>query len=167
MSSVSSKIEPDVPSDGAILERAMSYGNTAIFTIELQRRRLKTEEPEDNVFILRYTIDFEFLVVALYRLKRSAELASKVPSVRVHMETAIKEFEGALPFLREIRNVGEHFDDYAVDGQRRRHKNVSRRQLQVSKWDGKTYYWLGHEVDIDAAFKAAKNLFLAIKGSLR
>lgn len=134
------------------MERAKSYGNIAIFTIKLQHRRLQTEEPEDNVFVLRYTMDFEFLVVALYRLLRSARLASSVPLVKDHMKTAIEEFEKALPFLREIRNVAEHFDDYAVDSHRCHHKNISRRQLQVSKWDGKTYWWLGHEVDTDAAF---------------
>jgi hypothetical protein len=169
-----SVIEPDITSDGAILERAKSYGNVAIFTIKLQHRRLQTEEPEDKVFVLRYTMDFEFLVVALYRLLRAAQLASRVPLVNKHMETAIKEFKDTLPFLGEIRNVAEHFDEYALDGSRiavgkkdrRQHKNISRRQLQVSEWDGKNYIWLGHEVNINVAFTAGEKLFLAIKKSL-
>jgi hypothetical protein len=167
-----SELKPDIPSDGAILERAKSYGNIAIFTVKLQHRRLQSEEPEDEVFPLRYTMDFEFLVVALYRLLRSAQLASQVPLVKKDMETAINKFKMSLPFLTKIRNVAEHFDEYAlddhpnVDKRKRRHKKVSRRQLQVSKFDGKTYSWLGESVDIDATLKAAESLFLAIKESL-
>jgi hypothetical protein len=51
----------DKPSDGAIVERALSLANDAMFTVKLQHRRLRTDEPEDEVFFFRRSADFQFL----------------------------------------------------------------------------------------------------------
>src|SRR5579859_2833960 len=55
------------PSDAAILERAKSLSNEACFTVSLQHRRLRTTEPEDQVFVFRWWADLQFLIVALRR----------------------------------------------------------------------------------------------------
>jgi len=62
-----------------------------------------------------------------------------------------------------MRNVGEHVDDYALD--RGRHKEVNRKMLQVSQWDGTTYHWLNHELNVDVAFKAAFELYSAVRAA--
>lgn len=151
------------PSDTAILERVKSLSNRAIFTIALQHRRLRMEETEDNDFIFRFQADLEFLMVALRRLRRAAELAARVPFVQDVLRTAIDDFDSALPDLVKMRNVSEHFDDYALDSPRRRHRDVRRGQLQVGSWDGTEYEWLDGSLNIDTAHEAAERLFLAIK----
>ena len=44
-------ISDDGPSNEVILERAMTFGRSAMFTVALQHRRLRTREPEDGTFI--------------------------------------------------------------------------------------------------------------------
>ena len=150
------------PSDGAILERAKSLCNDACFTVALQHRRLRTTEPEDEIFVFRWWADLQFLIVALRRLRRSAQLAARVPSVSEKLKIAIREFDKTLPNLAKMRNVGEHIDDYALDSPKRHHPDVNRRQLQVGAWDGKIFSWVG-DLDIDVALGAAEELFEAVK----
>jgi hypothetical protein len=153
------------PSRAAILERARSLANEAVWAVALQHRRLRTQEPEDDHFVFRYVTDLQFLIVALRRLRRAAELAARAPDVSADLGAAVNAFDSALPALAVMRNVGEHIDEYAVDHPKRRHRKVDRRQLQVSVWNGSTYQWLGHELDIDAALTAAENLYHAIKSA--
>lgn len=68
--------DADKPSSAAVMERAFSLVNEAMFTVELQRRRVRSEEPEDSRFPARWWADVQFLIVAL---RRAAELASGVP----------------------------------------------------------------------------------------
>jgi hypothetical protein len=142
------------PSDAAILERAKSLCNEACFTIALQHRRLQTTEPEDEVFVMRWWADVQFLIVALRRLRRSAELAARVPSISGDLRAAIRKFDNALPTVAKMRNVGEHIDNYGVDAPKRHHPDIDRRQLQVGTWDGTVFRWLGSELDIDDAMQA-------------
>jgi hypothetical protein len=45
--------KPNGPSDAVIMERARSFANEAMFTVALQRRRIRSSEPEDDVFGMR------------------------------------------------------------------------------------------------------------------
>ena len=142
----------------------MSLASEAMFTVELQRRRAKGMEPEDDTFANRWWIDLQFLIVALYRLRRVARLAENVPSVRATIAAAGATFDQRLPTLTNMRHVMEHFDDYALDVGR--NVKVSRHDLQVGTWDGKVWQWsqIG-QVDVDDAFDAAKVLYKAIIGA--
>lgn len=153
------------PSDEAILERALSLANEAMFTVALQVRRLSSEELEDQVFVFRWWADLQFLVVALRRLQRSAAIALQVQVAAARVADALAEFELALPGLPVMRNVGEHTDAYAVDSPSRHHQFVDRRMLQVGEWDGRTYTWLRDaagqpmRLDVQDARAAAEELF--------
>jgi hypothetical protein len=147
----------------AILERAKSLTNQACFTVALQHRRIRSDESEDETFIFRWWADFQFLVVALRRLRRAAQLATNVLEAHAAITAALVDFDAALPGLATMRNVGEHIDDYALDAPKRHHRNVTRGQLQVGSFDGTVFKWLGHQLDIDAALEAAEKLFQAVK----
>jgi len=164
---VSSHAEEDRPSDGAALERAYSLVNEAMFTVALQRRRVRSAEPEDDRFVFRWWADMQFLIVALRRLRRAAALASCVPFANESVTAALKDFDSALPTLRIMRNVGEHIDDYALDNPRRVHKQVGRRSLQVGTWDGTTYEWLDMRLNVDDAYDAAESLHAAVRGVIQ
>lgn len=151
------------PSGAATLERAKSLANEAMFTVALQRRRIRSDEPEDNVFVMRWWADLQFFIVALRRLRRAAELACKVSSAKPGLVLAVKAFDGVLPCLSVMRNVGEHIEDYAVD--EGRDSRIDRRQIQVGTFDGVKYEWLGKSLNIDVAHDAAAELFAAISAA--
>lgn len=146
------------PTHEATIERAISLSNIAIFTIELQHRRIGSQEPEDTEFLFRQWADFHFFIVALQRLRHSAKIATKVPKVSSFISEAINKYDADLPFLKTMRDVAEHIEEYAFSAGL--HTNIYRQQLQVgSVTDGKIFNWLDMEVDIDRAFEVAKNLF--------
>ena len=150
------------PSHAAILERARSLCNEARYTVALQFRRLGCVEPEDAQFIFRWWADLQFLVVALRRMRRAAELCSRAaPEVRA----AIADFDRALPCLAKMRNVGEHIDAYALDDPKRHDHSIDRKQLQVGTWNGIVFQWLGCELDIGVAVKATESLWEVVAGA--
>jgi hypothetical protein len=150
-------------SDTAILEDAKSFCNDAMSTIALQYRRLRIEEPEDSGFVFRYQADLEFLIIALRRLRRTAELAARVLFVEDVLRAAINNFDQALPDLVKMRNVGKHFDEYVLNNPRRRYRDVQGGDLLVNRWNGTQYEWLGRSLNIDIAHQAAEELFIAVK----
>ena len=143
------------PADGATYERARRRANFLMWTVALQRRRLKTNEPEDDEFIFRRWADRDFLVVALTRLRRAAILAAKVPALTGAMQKALTNFDAALPTLKKVRDVSEHFDDYAMD--RGHDRRISRMSLESDVIDD------GFQRYADAAVLAAEELFKDIQ----
>jgi hypothetical protein len=151
----------DGPSDIATYERARRLANLAMWTVALQRRRLKTNEPEDGQFLFRRWADFQFLIVALWRLRRAADLAAKVPALVGAMRDALREFDTALPSLKKMRDIAEHFDDYAME--RGRHRTVSRESLEVGVIGDSVFQWLDQEINADTALAASQQLFVSIQ----
>lgn len=151
------------PTSEATYERARRRANIAVWTIHLQCRRLTSVEPEDSDFLFRKWADFEFLVVALSRLRRAAALAARVPEIASRLTSAIARFDSSLPHLKTMRDVAEHFDDYALD--RGRKSEIHRQQLEVSgmSMDGATLEWLGGSLNIEQASAASDSLFAEIK----
>jgi hypothetical protein len=73
------------------------------------------------------------------------------------MQIAITDFDAALPTLKNMRDVAEHFDDYAID--RGRDSTVSRKSLEVGVIGDAIFEWLGHKLNADEAVSAARRLF--------
>jgi len=135
----------------------------SMWTIGLQCRRLRSAEPEDQEFLFRKWADFDFLIVALTRLRRAGKLASEIPETREVMVLALVDFDSALPQLKKFRNIAEHLDEYAID--LGNNKSVRREALEVSSLsaDGTVLEWLGHKLNADDALLASRILFDAIK----
>jgi hypothetical protein len=91
----------DKPTDAGTAERARSLANEAVHMVALQRRRLQSDEPEDETFIFRRWADFQFLIVSLRRLRLAALLAAIPDSNRAVIKKAIIEFDEALPDLQK------------------------------------------------------------------
>jgi len=155
------------PSGAATYERARRLANVAIWSVELQCRRLRGTEPEDATFVLRKWADFGFLVVSLIRLRRAAQLAARVPEIEPALGNAIKQFDRALPGLKTMRDVAEHIDDYALD--QGRTTSIVRQSLEVStlEEEGPTLHWLGATLNALHALQASQRLFAAIKEGSR
>lgn len=154
------------PTAAATYERARRLASIAIWAVQLQSRRLRAAEPEDADFVLRKWADFDFMVVALVRLRRAARLAAQVPELESSLLAAIETFDSTLPGLKRFRNVAEHIDDYAVD--RGREQSVGRQSLEVSSFDaeGPTLHWLGSALNATEALQLSERLFAAIKDGL-
>jgi hypothetical protein len=149
------------PDNAATYERARRLANQSLWTIDLQRRRLSSTEPEDEKFILGKWSDFHFFIVALTRLRRASELAAKVSPINQKLRAALIAFDTELPHLKKLRDVAEHIDDFAIDGGK--DKNISRKSLEVAVCDGEKWQWLGFEIDIGKAFSASVRLFETLK----
>ncbi|CUR52811.1 protein of unknown function [Nitrosotalea devaniterrae] len=145
--------------DGAILERSYIFCNETMHTISLQVRRLQTTEPEDSEFIFRKWADLRFLILSLDRLYKATGIALNVKSISNDVQKARQEFRNSMPFLKNLRDIGEHFDSYSMDNGRL--KNISRGDLQVGTWgrDGTWFNWLGEEIKVIECEQAAIELF--------
>lgn len=158
--------DPDAqpPSDAATLERCCRLVEVELQAAALQRRRLQTTEPEDDSFDLRWWIDLQFFILALWRLRRAAGLLHGSRYESQQVRSALASFDATTPSLRTMRNIGEHADEYAIDSPKRHEKTIDRRQLETGSWDGQTFQWLQkdddtrHELNVDTALDAAQAL---------
>ncbi len=155
-----------MPSSISTYERARRLANVSLWAINLQCRRLRSSEPEDEKgFVFRKWSDFDFLIVALIRFRRCVKLASKIPEIHLEILAALKEFDTALPHLKKVRDVAEHIDDYAID--QGKDDSVVRFSLEVSSLseeeDGVVLDWLGHKMNTDSALLASRKLFDALR----
>jgi hypothetical protein len=130
------------------------FAHEALKAADVQLQRARTEDP-DIGGMAQWWIDLQFFVVALRRLRRSAELAAEIQTPDA-IKAAISDFDDALPKLGLLRNVGEHIDDYSREAGR--DQSVRWEQIQVGGWDGTTFQWLGIKVDVDEAMKASRRL---------
>ena len=145
-------------SDAVLLERMRTEATKAVRAISHQGRRLSEEY--DDPWLME--ADLRFLVVALRWLDRCiASARRRVPSVAQELDGATTRFLQAVPFVRKIRNVIEHVDEYNVSQGR---EPISRRQVQVWRLEfnetgGPIWHWLGHEIDVQFVVREAVMLY--------
>jgi hypothetical protein len=156
-------MKPQPPKVLATFERAFRPSNIAMHSVALQVRRLRSAEPEDVAFIFRKWSDFDFLVVALTRMRRSVQLACELPQVKPALESALHDFDERLPGLKRTRDVAEHVGDYALE--RGHLRSVSRFVLETYSLSarGPSLNWLGARVNASSPLRAAERLFLAMQ----
>jgi len=141
----------------AVYEDARSEANIAVWAIQLQINRLWSKDNEIPGFALQPVVDFHFLVTALTRLRKMADLVSKHSNI----SEAIKKFDETLPDLKKIRNVLEHIDEYRLG--KGRNKDVSVNALRTMSLAPNRIEWLDYEIKTDEAIKVSDILFQAIK----
>jgi len=142
-----------------VYEDARSEANIAVWAIQLQINRLRSEDNEIPGFVLQPVVDFHFLVTALTRLRKMADLVSKFSNI----SEAIKKFDETLPDLKNIRNVLEHIDEYRLG--KGRNKNVSANALRTILLDPDRIQWLDYEIKTNEALEVSDFLFQAIKAN--
>jgi len=106
------------------------WADELIEAIEMQHMRLLNPEyPADYLHLikderdayvmlamLRAGIDFDFYFVALRRLLRTAEQAGREGYGSPRLRQGIREFTKAVPGLVQVRDSGEHPDDWLRQG---------------------------------------------------
>ena len=150
-----------------IVERAKSLANRWTWAVSLQHDRITKPRPQDKPFhpfgIDAFNeADVHFLVISLRRLRTVATTLEHAPQVWDSVRSAIQAFDARLPWLKRLRDVFEHLDDYAVDSNLRR-SDTSRKELQVWSFDENGMQWLGYDIDWKEARSAAKDLYGTVK----
>ena len=140
-------------------EDARHLANLGLWAVDLQIKRLKRQEPEDNEFVLRRVSDFHFLVVALIRVRRSAELVNSI----VDLRSALERFDRDIPNLKKMRDILEHIDDYTKG--RGRDTNVVVGGLFTYAFGDDVITWSEYRLNLDTAMKACETLFSEIKAN--
>jgi hypothetical protein len=148
--------DEEPPSAEAILHRALTFAMEGLQAADVQLQRARQDSSDGPGGAFQWWIDLQFFIVALRRLRKAADLGSRVSEERQAIQHAIRTFDEELPNLHLLRNVGEHIDDYAVD--EGHDPSVRWRQLQVGGWDGKHLNWLGVQLDTDQALEAGRKL---------
>lgn len=160
-----SEVQASPITDSALVERMRTEATRWINAVHMQHRRISeplvnADDPGAEVW--RQEIDLHFLLVSLTRLRRAIGLATRVGSLQEALIDRIVEFDGHVPYLPRLRNVGEHFDDYTVG--KGRDAEVRRAQLQTwsmgSDPEGHLIWnWLGEAVHLAEAHTAATDLY--------
>lgn len=146
-----------------ILYRAVMHANRAMFTIDMQVRRIASQEPEDSKFPFRQIADFQFLIIAATRLRRAANLARRAPETETQIAEAMSQFNRLLPGLKDARDVAEHFDEYSIG--KGKMKNIEPRGLEVFMLTngGNTLTWLDKSISTQDVLIASEHLFRELK----
>ena len=153
--------------EAAIVERAKSLATQWMWAVALQHARITKPRSQDSSFHpfgLRTfnEADVHFLAIALRRIRTVATTLEHVPKEWNSVNQAIQTFDNRLPWLKPVRDVYEHLEDYAVDSNLRR-TGTTRRELQVWTSDEEGLNLLGYYVNWNEALAAAKDLYAAVK----
>lgn len=134
-----------------------------LWTLDLQRRRIEGKEPEDGEFPTRPFVDVQFFVIELWRLRGAVKTARVVQDLTTEIDKAIRKFDQAVPNLKKMRNTYAHADDYISDDPRKRDKTINAGEIRVGELSGPIYHWIGAELNLDEALRAAKELFATLR----
>lgn len=145
----------------SLYEDMRHLANVAVWAVDLQIKRLETNEPEFADFPFQPLVDFHFLVTALTRLQEIAEALKAIEDMEPVMEKAIESFEKEVPGLRDIRNVLEHIGEYARGAGH--DQDVQYGEMFTVVLDSDCIQWLGYELRPRAALSASDTLFHVIK----
>jgi len=149
-----------------LADEAHHFANLYVHAVRLQIKRM-SQDPSDE-FPLSWFVDFEFLLISLRKLRRSAQLVQRIPSCESEMKIALNAFDEALPWLADLRNASEHFDEH-LEGKDRDKNLVSSYPSQFSTLLGIEggVEWLGKKVIFDTCLDAAGALFSAVRTAHR
>ena len=157
------------PTDLQTLERSVRFAREAVRGVELQLRRVRGVEPEDDEWLFRVWTDIQFLITALWQLRLAARLAASTDLAADVATRALNRFDDRLPDLATMRHVAQHLDAYAVDDPNRRQRRpngvalVGRRSLEVGSWSDERFIWLGGSLDVGAAETESRLLYSALR----
>ena len=147
--------------DADIYERVRHLANVAVWSINLQARRIRDSEPEDAQFVFRRWMDYHYLIIALSRLRETAQHLLSIVALKDKMQPSIEHFEAEFPWLRDLRNVVAHFDEYPIG--KGKNKELRKEGMEVATIGTDCLRWLNFEIRPEQAVKEGAALFHAIQ----
>ena len=137
--------------------------------VELQIARLRDAATTEPALGGQHLVDTLGLVIALWRLRLSAQLSQRLKGSSTRVDLALQEFEKATAGLRSLRNVAMHFDEYVLETDKRRTKVgepphvVATGDLWAFKLDVRHVEWLDVRLDFEKVEQAARRLYDAVQ----
>lgn len=149
----------------ALYEDARIIVNIYTLTVEMQISRVHEEVQNGEFFIMRQIVDFEFLLVALARLRRAACAIEMIPIAKGTIREAIKKYDKRLPDLMKLRNISEHYDAYLLKQGKDKtiDRDIIRSSLLTKCRLNATFEWMGYTMNLNECMTAAEELFLEIQ----
>ncbi len=144
-----------------LLDRALMRAKRAVWTIEHQCKRIRSDDESDTKFLGRREADWLFLIVMLFRLRRAAKIALHAPIFRGSVSRAIERFDNSLGHLERLRNASEHLDDYIAGVGR--DCGVNPHAMELSYVGRETFKFIGGQLDLNDALQASIELCAALK----
>lgn len=129
----------DAPTIEVTPHEALAYVHAWRHAVHLQALRILssgTGMPDGPV---SKQVDSYLFVVALRDFLRAVDLAKRLVSEEPgrDLESAVRRFDGAVPHIRTLRDVLEHFDNYAQGTgfiQESDRKRTGRHPFPVAEW---------------------------------
>ena len=148
-----------------LYEDVRIIANTYTLMVKLQISRINEELQNDEFFIMRNFVDFEFLLIALFRLRRAACAIKSIPIAREAIQQVIENYDKRLPDLKKLRNISEHYDAYllkegedgTIDKEAIRASFLTKCRLNA------TIEWMGYTMNLNECMTAAEELFFEIQ----
>jgi len=155
-------------SAGHIMEMSWSFATEWIKGVHMFEYRLLHDLPEDKIFehkMFRDDIDFHCFLISCRRLERAVTMAYGIWDNTIekkNLKKVLATFKKETPYLTQLRNVGEHFDDYLL--QKGKDKSIDSSGLRVYSVGfekGKAYEveWLNYKINLRQAVKATDVLY--------
>ena len=151
----------------AACDDALIVANYFVFAVELQISRVREERVDVEPFVMRPFVDLEFLLVALTRLRRAANVINLFPYTETKLSQAIEKFDKRLSGLKQLRNITEHYDEYLLKIDRG--KNIDLKTIRSGYMTKCMSYdsveWMDFRLDLDECLAAAKELYISMKSA--
>ena len=151
----------------AACDDALIVANNFVFAVVMQISRVREERADVEPFVMRPFVDLEFLLVALTRLRRAANVINLFPYTETKLSQAMEKYDKRLSGLKQLRNITEHYDDYLL--KKGKDKNIDlktiRSGLMTKCMSYDSVEWMDFRLDLDECLAAAEELYISMSAA--
>ena len=151
----------------AACDDALIVANNFVFSVAMQISRIREKRADVEPFVMRRFVDLEFLVVALTRLRRAANVINLFPYTETKLSQAMEKYDKRLSGLKQLRNITEHYDDYLL--KKCRNKKIDLKAIRSGYMTKCISYdsveWMDFRLDLDECLAAAEELEISMKAA--
>ena len=151
----------------AACDDALTVANNYVFAVVTQISRVREECADAELFVMRQFVEFEFLLVALTRLRRAAGVINLFPYTESNLSQAMAKYDERLLGLKQWRNITEHYDDYLLNiGRDKKLDPKTIRSGYMTKcMSYDSVEWMGFKFELDECLAAAEELYISMKAA--
>ena len=151
----------------AACDDALIVAKNFEFAVVMQISRVREERADVEPFVMRSFVDLEFLLVALTRLRRAANVINSFPYTETKLSQAMEKYDRRLSGLKQLRNITEHYDDYLLKKDRGKIINLKliRSGYMTKCMSYDCVEWMDFKLDLDECQAASEELYTSMKAA--
>ncbi|WP_291382492.1 hypothetical protein [Demequina sp.] len=137
--------------------------------VQMQVSRLRESYIDGHQGVGKQLVDASALILVLWRLRIAAQMSLQIQGSSENVAAALGSFDSATQGLAKLRNVTMHFDEYALQTDKRRDtvgdppRLIEVGDLWTLRIDAVGLDWLGVRLDYDWVEGVACILYDAIQ----